>query len=147
MATKKNGIKLTGEHKREHMKKRFLKLYSNNLCNVKDTCKELNINRGTYYLWIKNDPLFKEQCDMIQEGLIDLAESQLMTNIKNGKEQSLLFFLRCKGRDRGYVEKKEVEHSGNVSVNIVDDIPQIIEAQNIMKAMAQDVDYDEDNDD
>jgi len=49
--------------------------------------------------------------DILEERL-DFAEKQLFKNIKEGKEQSLFFFMRCKGRDRGYIERQVIENVG-----------------------------------
>lgn len=43
---------------------------------------------------------------------LDVAENQLMKNIKDGKEPSLFFFLKCKGRERGWQDRQVVETTG-----------------------------------
>jgi hypothetical protein len=48
----------------------------------------------------------------VVEEQLDFAEAQLIKNIKDGKEASLFFFLKCKGKQRGYVEKQIVESTG-----------------------------------
>ncbi len=44
------------------------------------------------------------------EARLDFAEDKLMQNIERGKEPSVFFFLKCKGKRRGYVER--TEHTG-----------------------------------
>ena len=41
--------------------------------------------------------------------MIDLAESKLMENIEDNDNTSIIFFLKTKGKKRGYIEKQEVE--------------------------------------
>jgi hypothetical protein len=41
--------------------------------------------------------------------LLDLAEEKLMINIDEAKEASIFFFLKTKGKDRGYVERQEID--------------------------------------
>ena len=38
-----------------------------------------------------------------------MAESKLMENINGNDNTSIIFFLKTKGKKRGYVEKQEVE--------------------------------------
>ena len=38
----------------------------------------------------------------------------LYKNIKDGRETSLIFYLKTKGKQRGYIEKQELQHSGEV---------------------------------
>jgi hypothetical protein len=42
------------------------------------------------------------------EATLDLAEDRLIQNIREGKEASIFFYLKCKGKLRGYVEKDRV---------------------------------------
>ena len=104
------------------MKKEFIKLYAKKACNITETCRCCNIDRQTYYNWREKDKEFDAELKHVEEGLIDFAETQLVKNIKDGKETSLIFFLKCKGKKRGYIEKQEIEHSGNVGVVIEDDV-------------------------
>lgn len=82
-------------------------------CNISATCKKIGISRRCYYKWIDGNPEFKTAVTDGQEALIDLAETKLQQNIMEGKEQSIFFFLKTKGKSRGYVETIEQ----NVNVN------------------------------
>lgn len=89
-------------------KEKFLEVFANNLGNVKDSCKAAGISRATYYVWRENDKEFAQATDDIYEGLIDLAESKLLENIISGKTNEILFYLKTKGKYRGYVERQEI---------------------------------------
>jgi hypothetical protein len=43
----------------------------------------------------------------------------LVTNIKEGKETSIIFFLKTIGKKRGYIEKTEVDSNVNLSGQII----------------------------
>ena len=45
---------------------------------------------------------------------LDLAEKQLRQKIKEGDMGAIKYLLSTKGKKRGYVEKTEVEHSGEL---------------------------------
>jgi hypothetical protein len=50
-----------------------------------------------------------KQCD---EEALDFAENKLMENINKNDTTSLIFYLKCKGKHRGYVEKQSLEIAG-----------------------------------
>ncbi len=47
---------------------------------------------------------------------MDFAESQLYKQIKEGSTAATIFYLKTKGKKRGYIERQEIEHNGSVSV-------------------------------
>lgn len=93
--------------------KAFLEAYSNSLSNVSIACREIGISRNAYYEWKKKYPEFAEKINEFDESLIDFVENMLMKNIREQKEASIFFFLKTKGKQRGYVERHEVEATGS----------------------------------
>lgn len=103
-----NKDKINNDSENTKIKKAmFLKKIADALGNISLACIGANIHRRTYYYWIETDEEFKKDVEIVNEKNIDFAESQLLKNIKSGKEQSLLFYLRTKGRSRGYAERQE----------------------------------------
>ncbi len=94
-------------------KKKFLQVYREKGCNISATCDAVNISRTAFYKAKKEHPSFAEGIDEVNESLIDYAESMLMSNIKDGKETSIIFYLKTKGKERGYVERVEQEVTVN----------------------------------
>ena len=62
-----------------------------------------------HYDWYKNDEEYKEQVDSVQDVTLDFAESQLHKQINEGVTSATIFFLKTKGKKRGYIEKNEIE--------------------------------------
>ena len=93
-----------------YKKVKFLEFFEMNYGIVAPTCKSVNIGRKTFYRWYEADEWFKEKVDEIKEMQIDFVEAALLKNIKNGKELSQIFFLKTKGKERGYIEKQEVDN-------------------------------------
>ncbi len=86
-------------------KKAFLEIYEKTFGNISVACKHSNISRQTFYNWRKKDEDFAEKESEIKEGLLDFAETQLFSAIRNGRTAELIFFLKTKGRERGYSEQ------------------------------------------
>lgn len=96
---------------RESTKKKkalFLEAFKQTLGNVSNACKSVGIDRGTYYLWIEKDKAFKKAIEEITEVQLDFVETALFKGIKEGNASLITFFLKTKGKDRGYVERREI---------------------------------------
>lgn len=90
---------------------------------VTPACKEVGISKKTFYQYYKTDPVFKEDVDELNEVVIDMVEGQLFKNIKKGSERSILFYMKYKGRKRGYTDNLDVTTNGeslnNVKIEII----------------------------
>jgi len=89
-------------------KENFIKALKANLGNIAESCKSINISRQTYYRWIE-DKQFLQSCKDAEESLLDFAESQLQELIKDKNPIAIFFYLKTKGKKRGYIEKQEVQ--------------------------------------
>jgi len=47
----------------------------------------------------------------IENIALDFAESQLHKQIKEGNSTSTIFYLKTKGKKRGYIERQEHDHT------------------------------------
>lgn len=83
---------------------------------VGQACKETGITRHLYNKWKREDEIFKSLSDEIVETRLDLAEMKLLSNINEGKETSLIFFLKTLGKSRGYVQN-EVSQQQNETID------------------------------
>ncbi len=65
---------------------------------VQVMCEKLGIGRSTFYRWRKDDPEFAKACDeALEDGcqlVNDLAESQLLSAIKDKNMTAIVFWLR-----------------------------------------------------
>jgi len=84
-----------------------LEAYKMTFGNVSATCIKANIARKTFYEWKEKDSKFKEAVEELDERNLDLAETKLLEAIRKGKTPELIFFLKTKGKKRGYVEKMD----------------------------------------
>ena len=109
--TSKKVTKVTTSDKKE----KFLKALKLNLGNISEGCKAINISRQTYYRWIDDDQDFESKYQNVSESLLDLAENRLLEKINDYDTTSIIFFLKTKGRKRGYQEKQELELTKPIS--------------------------------
>jgi len=82
-------------------------------------CKQTDIPRSTYYKWLKEDEQFAKAVKDIENIALDFGESQLHSQMKDGNTSATIFFLKTKGKKRGYVERSELDlTSGDEPVKI-----------------------------
>src|SRR5262249_38944429 len=62
--------------------------------------------------YVKRHPRLAEVIEEAVELNLDTAESQLMTLIANGNLGAVIFYLKTKGKARGYIERFEATGSG-----------------------------------
>lgn len=95
----------------ETHKKALLDALERSLGIVSTACEKANVGRATHYRWLQEDPEYKEAVRAIEERTIDFAESHLHALIKDKNPAATIFFLKTKGKTRGYIERQEIEVS------------------------------------
>lgn len=93
---------------RDKKKRRVLEELSQCGGLVATACSRAGISPATYYAWIKEDEIFREKSEEIQELQGDKVESALMTSILEGSEQAQIFYCKTKLKKRGYTERDNV---------------------------------------
>ena len=129
---------MTKSDKTDKKKEFMLQCLKQSMGIVSHACEKADTARATHYEWYNNDPEYAAQVDAIQESCIDFAESKLMELINGAKHEvatskgevltvqdgpnptACIFYLKTKGKKRGYVEKSELEVGGN-GINITID--------------------------
>ena len=94
-------------NKTELKKKATLEALEKSLGVVTQACKIASISRTQFYHWLKADSEFKKQTEDIAEIAIDFAESKLHSLISQENVPSTIFYLKTKGKKRGYVETSD----------------------------------------
>lgn len=75
------------------------------------------VSRAKYISWLNVDEEFSKRVDLIMEKQIDFVESKLLEKINKGDTTAITFYLKTKGKDRGYTEKQIMEDR-EVIINI-----------------------------
>jgi hypothetical protein len=94
-------------NKTEQHKKAILEALEKSLGVVTTACKKVGVGRTQYYNWLKEDEEFAKEVDDIQNIALDFAESQLHKQIGDGNTSATIFYLKTKGKKRGYIERVE----------------------------------------
>ncbi len=92
------------KHKPDVYKKKLLEALERTLGIVTPACKEVGVSRDTFYRYYKEDDDFKRKVDDIHEITLDFVENQLLKKIKDGSERSILFYMKYRGKSRGYYD-------------------------------------------
>ena len=92
-----------------HKKEAMLEALEKSLGIVSTACKMVDMGRTTHYQWLKEDTDYKKAVDSIQDSVLDFAESHLYKLVKEGNPAATIFFLKTKGKKRGYIERQEIE--------------------------------------
>ena len=83
--------------------------------NIKNTAQSFQVARNTIYKKIHEWDL-EEVVNEAREVRIDMVESALDDAIQEGNVTAIIFFLKTQGRSRGYVERQDVNFSGEIQV-------------------------------
>ena len=110
-------------NKIQHTKKALLKSLEKSLGVVTTACKQVGVDRTTFYRYYKEDKEFKKQVDDLSNVAKDFVESQLFKQIQDGVPTSTIFYLKTKAKDRGYIERREYDLSGSVKSKLIEWTP------------------------
>jgi hypothetical protein len=99
-------------------KKGMLDALEKSLGIVTTATKAVGISRETHYRWMKEDAEYKAAVDGIEGIALDFAESQLHKQIREGNSTATIFFLKTKGKNRGYIERQEVQQTNENLFNV-----------------------------
>lgn len=105
--------------KSDTLKEKMVSALESTLGIVTGACKKVGISRQTHYRWLEEDAEYKKAVDSIADICLDFAESQLHQQIMEGNVASTIFYLKTKGKRRGYVERTELEHTGELTSNTI----------------------------
>jgi len=102
---------------------------------VTDACKKTGVARSTFYQWLNEDADFKAAVEEAQEQAIDFVEGKLfqkINGVKIGKmddegelnvyeqppsDTAIIFYLKTKGKKRGYIERQELTGADGGPIN------------------------------
>lgn len=81
-------------------------------------CMAVNINKGVYNAWMRNDPEFADLVDEMEIAKKDFFEATLVEAAKSGDTAAIIFANKTLNADRGYNPAQKVEIGGSLNVNV-----------------------------
>ena len=116
----KDFIRMT---KTDILKANLLESLEKALGVVTTACKTAGCSRETFYKYCREDEEFKAKVEDISNITLDFAESQLHKQIMDGNTTATIFYLKTKGKNRGYIERSEIQQETtykSLDINIID---------------------------
>ena len=104
-------------NKTEQHKKAIIESLEKSLGVVTTACKMAGVGRTIFYQWLKDDEEFAQKVNDIQNIALDYAESQLHKQIGDGSTAATIFYLKTKGKKRGYIERQEITGADGMPTN------------------------------
>lgn len=104
-------------------KKAMIEALRASLGIVSEAADACGISRQQHYRWVKDDSVYKEQVDAIGDMAIDFAETALKKKISDGDTTAIIFYLKTKGKRRGFVERSEIDQIGappSINIHVTD---------------------------
>jgi len=89
---------------------------------VTTACRAAGISRNTHYRWMKEDAEYAAAVDDLQNVALDFAETKLFEQMKNNNTAAVIFFLKTKGKKRGYFEHRTQDITSDsqpITINMV----------------------------
>lgn len=111
-----------------HNKKTLLTALEKSLGVVTTACNKCGISRSTFYNYYRDDAEFKAKVDDLENIVLDFAESKLHEQIDDGNITGIIFYLKTKGKKRGYIERQEHEITDKTKENAID-LSQLTDAE------------------
>lgn len=90
-------------------KELFLKAIIKTMGNISEACKQTGMERKVFYAWLASeDEEFKTEYYDTIEREVDFVETKLIQEINDGNTTAIIFYLKTKGKKRGYIETQDL---------------------------------------
>ena len=84
---------------------------------ISAAAKAVGMKPSAVSMRIARNPALKEVVDDVRETQLDMVENALMLNIQENRDQRAIeFYLKCRGRARGWIEQTQSEVTVKPSV-------------------------------
>ena len=110
------GDALTVENRRDQRneakrrnKERFLEALTKSLGIVSSAAKICGLSTGTHRNYKRDDMEYRRKVEDIEDMVLDYGESKLLELINEKNVAAVIFFLKTKGKKRGYIEQPGYE--------------------------------------
>lgn len=103
----------------EENKKNLIIALEKSLGVVTYACKDVGISRNQFYVYYRTDEDFKLAVDDISNITLDFVEHQLLKSIGEGNQASIAFYMKYKGKSRGYADNLDITSGGEKLTTVI----------------------------
>ena len=100
----------------------LLDAFADGAINLSEAAEMCGVKAYDAYNHYAKEKVFADLVDAARiaarERVLDLCERKFMENINNGDNTAMIFYSKTIGRQRGFNEKIDVEHTHNVSIDM-----------------------------
>lgn len=107
--SKSKGKADTSRTRTQERKQAVIEALQKSLGIVTTACINARVSRSQFYEWLKNDKEFAMAVEDVEDLQLDFVEGKLLQNVKGNDTQSIIFYLKTKGKRRGYTERTEIQ--------------------------------------
>lgn len=107
--SKSKGKADTSRTRTQERKQAVIEALQKSLGIVTTACINAGVSRSQFYEWLKNDKEFATAVEDVEDLQLDFVEGKLLQNVKGNDTQSIIFYLKTKGKRRGYTERTEIQ--------------------------------------
>lgn len=102
-------------------KKAIVEAMKATLGNVTAACQKVGTSRDNYYKYYNEDPDFRKAVtEDVQEMAGDFVEGKLFELIDSMNPAAVMFYLKCRCKKRGYIERQEIVNTEQLSSDDID---------------------------
>lgn len=103
--------------------KTIAEAYRSSMGIMSVACRQLGIDVNTFKAWKKDYPELNDLIEEVEESNLDFAESKLFNLIQEENLTAIIFYLKSKGKHRGYIERTENDVSVTGFEELMKSIP------------------------
>lgn len=89
--------------------------------NLTAIAKRLGVHRNTVLNYVNRWKTVADAIEQERELRKDFVEDKMLKRVMKGSDTMIIFFAKTQMKDRGYVERQEITHSGSVDVSSLSD--------------------------
>lgn len=84
-----------GQKRTQLIKQVFLDAYTNQMAwQIAKSCRIAGISRMTYYRWIDEDEVFRDECKRVEQMCYDYVKDRLLFSAINGNTRAIVAYLK-----------------------------------------------------
>ena len=87
--------------------------------NISSIARRLGVTRATAYSYKERWKTVEDAINDEREAMLDFTENQLFKQVQDGNITAIIFTLKTLGKNRGYVERREVTGKDGDPITIV----------------------------